>query len=269
VVEAAPEPEALEAAPEPESEPVDESVQQEEETPLAELMEEVAAALEEEVAAALEGEVPVAPEPKPQEASKSDEPSFSTHVASLSSRSTSHQEAANQELGWGNIRGVTGDVEREKELGAGKWAESARTLDDVRSQMTSAPVRDMDLSGSEPPWTLIVFAGLALLAGLGWWLMSGDSEPSVQTPEDVSAQVLPEATQATPGTPQVTVDTVPPGGRVMLDDRDYGNAPTTVPVPMDGGYHRLCVEAGIRRSCRELTGTALAQSDPYVFELGQ
>jgi len=69
-----------------------------------------------------------------------------------------------------------------------------------------------------------------------------------------------------PSGPSVTVDTRPARGQVLLDGVDQGLAPTAVAVPTDGAVHELCVVHAEKRTCRQLTGSALAASDPYVFD---
>ncbi|MGB0639802.1 MAG: hypothetical protein ACPGTU_10745, partial [Myxococcota bacterium] len=57
----------------------------------------------------------------------------------------------------------------------------------------------------------------------------------------------------------------PPSARVFFQGVDYGMAPTAVPVPSDNGEHELCLEYEGTRTCRQLTGEALAFRDPYRF----
>jgi len=90
----------------------------------------------------------------------------------------------------------------------------------------------------------------------------GDEPESVAS---VPAEVARRITEAVPDIPKVTVDTVPAGAHVFLEGVDYGEAPTAVPVPTDGITHELCVELKGERTCRSLTGEALAFEDPYRF----
>ena len=72
-------------------------------------------------------------------------------------------------------------------------------------------------------------------------------------------------TKVTPDIPKVTVDTTPSGAYVFLEGVPYGAAPTAVPVPTDQKEHELCVEYNGERTCRRMTGEALAFQDPYRF----
>lgn len=176
------------------------------------------------------------------------------------------------EAAWSGVRGVTGDGSREDELGAGKWSDDesagARNLEELRAGMSAAPVRDMDLKDSGPPWLLIAGAvsavGLVVLAVLAF---SGPSEGEAPAPADADASGERAPVEALPTVATVTVDTRPTGAEVFLDDRTYGPAPTPVPVPTDDVPHQLCVELAGSRHCRTLTGAALAMEDPYRFDL--
>jgi hypothetical protein len=100
-----------------------------------------------------------------------------------------------------------------------------------------------------------------VLVLIGWWVFGGAADG------EVVGQVhrAPRVTVATPDIPTVTVDSTPAGARVTLEGVDYGLAPATVPVPMDNKPHELCLDYKGERSCRRLTGEALAFQDPYRF----
>jgi len=100
-----------------------------------------------------------------------------------------------------------------------------------------------------------------LLGLIAWWFIGDDSQPVEAAP----AEVVRRVTEAVPDIPKVTVDTVPVGASVFLEGVPYGKAPTAVPVPTDGIAHELCVELKGERTCRSLTGEALAFEDPYRF----
>jgi len=159
---------------------------------------------------------------------------------------------------------VTGQTSREDELGDGKWTEPARSLDDVRRQMDAIPVREMDLAGGGPPWAVLAVLAVVAMVGIAWFMF----RPPERTTVAPTGRGLPAATEASVTAPQVQVVTVPPRGRVLLDGRTYGRAPTVVPVPSDSGGHELCVEFDdpSARTCRTLTGAALALEDPYVVD---
>jgi hypothetical protein len=155
---------------------------------------------------------------------------------------------------------VTNTSAREEELGVGKWSDVARPLAEFQSAMDSAPVRELMIEEAGLPW-LHVISGLILLGLIGWWFVGAEPESEEAAPVEVARRV----TEALPDIPKVTVDTVPAGAHVFLEGVDYGEAPTAVPVPTDGISHELCVELKGQRTCRSLTGEALAFEDPYRF----
>jgi len=126
--------------------------------------------------------------------------------------------------------------------------------------MDSAPVRELEIEEAGLPWMrLVMFAGF--LALVGWWFFGGSADGEKRIPVEETLKVA----TVTPDIPRVTVDTTPAGARVFLEGVDYGLAPTAVPVPTDSKSHELCVEYKGQRSCRSLTGEALAFQDPYRF----
>jgi hypothetical protein len=101
---------------------------------------------------------------------------------------------------------------------------------------------------------------LAVAAVLYFW------EPTQeQASGPVQAIVL--AQEAAPDQTMVTVQTEPAGGTVLLDGVIYGSAPVTVPVPTDPHTHKLCVQYGMEKTCRDLTGLAFSKDDPYLFKV--
>ena len=143
----------------------------------------------------------------------------------------------------------------------GKWTDVGPAVKEWQAEMDSAPVRELEIEEAGLPWVQIFFF-LVLAALVGWWFM-GD------TPEQEQAvgtqKVERTITKVNPDIPKVTVDTTPSGAIVYLEGVSYGAAPTAVPVPTDAKEHELCVEYKGERSCRRLTGEALAFQDPYRF----
>ena len=181
---------------------------------------------------------------------------------------TATRSAPTDSPAWSAMAGVTGREEREVELGAGKWTEPARSLDEVRKQLPDSPVRELSLQTSGSSRTRYV--GVALLFGAivvgGLWLLRPPGTPDA--PGVPLGAGGPRATEAAPGGPTVTVSTEPAGARLTLDGKRLGRAPVAVAVPTDDAHHELCAEFGKKRSCRSLTGTALSLQDPYIFHLG-
>jgi hypothetical protein len=157
-------------------------------------------------------------------------------------------------------RGVTNTSAREEELGMGKWTDVGPAAKDWQAEMDSAPVRELEIEEAGLPWMQLLFVG-SLLAIVGWWFLGSDAEGEVVRTQSHQRVI----TKVTPDIPKVTVDTIPSGARVFLEGVEYGTAPTAVPVPTDQKEHELCVEYQGERSCRRLTGEALAFQDPYRF----
>ena len=68
---------------------------------------------------------------------------------------------------WSGIKGVTADPSRESELGAGKWTESGRSIEELTKGMSSAPVRELDLTEDGRNWVgllIVVLCGVLLAA---------------------------------------------------------------------------------------------------------
>ena len=179
------------------------------------------------------------------------------------------------------------DSSRELELGAGKWSEAAdaRSLDELRQQMDSAPVRELQVEPAGPRWELLGIVAIVLLLLVAWWVFQPFSatESTPPPPESVTARAgraapeqppapapapAPQSTrEAASATVQVT--TTPSGARIRLDDRSYGLSPATVPIPRDGQSHRLCAEAADAEPvCRDVTGATLSARDTFDIPLG-
>jgi hypothetical protein len=155
---------------------------------------------------------------------------------------------------------VTNTNERDEDLGVGKWAASGRSLAEVKSEMDSTPVRELEIQEPGLPWgRIILFVLLSIAAGLYLW------EPA-EAPKTTAGLKVQTAQEAAPTQAMVTVQTEPAGGTVSLDGTIYGAAPVTVPVPADPHTHKLCVQHGAEQTCRDLTGLVLSKDDPYVFK---
>ncbi len=170
--------------------------------------------------------------------------------------------------------GISERHEREQELGAGKWTEPARSLEEVAASMPSDPIREMRVRPSGIPYKLLLIAAI-LAAVLAWLVLrdgSGDPEPTPLGPSQSAQKAIgttPAAESAAASdAPVVTVWTDLDGARIELDGRDQGPAPTRVPVPLDTELHELCLVLGEMRRCQELTGEQLAARDPYAFTVG-
>ena len=161
---------------------------------------------------------------------------------------------------WLGARGVTNTSAREEELGMGKWTDVGPAVKEWQDEMDSAPVRELEIEEAGLPWLQIFFV-LIVLGLAGWWFFGSTAEGEVSTPKTSNRTI----TKVTPDIPKVTVDTTPSGAIVYLEGVSYGPSPTVVPVPTDSKEHELCVEYKGERTCRRLTGEALAFQDPYRF----
>jgi hypothetical protein len=75
---------------------------------------------------------------------------------------------------WEGLRGVTGDVRREDELGAGKWTESARSLAEVQGELAAGPPREIEPIEDGKGSKVFLIIGLCATAGLVlWWIVAG------------------------------------------------------------------------------------------------
>lgn len=177
---------------------------------------------------------------------------------------------------WSGIKGVTGDSSREHELGAGKWTDAgeARSLDELRSEMDSSPVRELEL---EPPglrWELITIVAIVILGLVAAWVfLPGDTAPppgsaAARATEPAPVPEPEPAPARQPVAATVEVTTTPPGARIRLDDRSYGLSPATVPIPRDGQTHQLCADPTDGEAvCREVTGASLSASGSFQIPL--
>ena len=174
---------------------------------------------------------------------------------------------------WLHGVGVTDRSEREQELGAGKWTEEARTLEEVRASLSSEPIREMRVSRGGFPWKLVLLAGLLLVATALFFLIRNEDDAlrgkrgeAASAAEDGE---LRSESSAAAHAPQVTIWTDLQGAEVELDARALGPAPVRLSVPLDAGLHELCITLGQSRTCRHLTAEQLAAEDPYAFTFGQ
>jgi len=177
---------------------------------------------------------------------------------------------------WSGIKGVTGDSSREHELGAGKWTDAgeARSLDELRSEMDSSPVRELEL---EPPglrWELITIVAIVILGLVAAWVfLPGDTAPppgsaAARATEPAPVPEPEPAPARQPVAATVEVTTTPPGARIRLDDRSYGLSPATVPIPRDGQTHQLCADPTEGEAvCRDVTGASLSADRSFEIPL--
>ena len=229
--------------------------------------EEAAAAEAERVASMAETRT----EPEKQPATSEPMQSSSRATSAPASPADTAEDALSTELPsttdavprWLGARGVTNTSAREEELGLGKWTEVSNSVRDFTLEMDSAPVRELEIEEAGLPWMRLI-VGVGLLVVFGWYFFGDSAEGEVNQ----ASEQAPRTTVVQPDIPRVTVDTQPPGARVYLEGVDYGLAPTAVPVPTDAQTHELCVIYKGTRTCRSLTGEALAFEDPYRFIIG-
>ena len=152
--------------------------------------------------------------------------------------------------------GVKANPEREKELGAGKWTEPARTREELAREMPSTPSRE--LSVEEAParsvggaLALLFVGAVGVVLFLGWRLLS---------PEDSALSRVFGAP------PTVTITTDPAGARVLFDGVDLGVSPAKLVIPDDREAHDLCAYKGDLKSCQELNADALRASEVFHVE---
>ncbi len=149
------------SAPEPTHEPdssVD-AIDDDEKTAVADVPEPVREALRR-----LEVDRPVAPRPLAPAVSAA--PHLAADAAPTPPAPRAAQSDGDSAPLWASARGVTGDDSRDRELGTGKWEESARPLDELRREMGASPVRPMeDIGPSRGSWPMVIVA-LAILVGL-------------------------------------------------------------------------------------------------------
>ncbi|MCB9760000.1 MAG: PEGA domain-containing protein [Alphaproteobacteria bacterium] len=135
--------------------------------------------------------------------------------------------------------GITANPARERELGAGKWTEEGRSLEELARDMPSAPTRELDLDGGGVPWLRIGVALVVVaIAVVGFLSTLGEDDGA-------------------PDGPTVTVTTDPEGARVTLDGQDMGVAPVELPLPDDEETHALCIYKGEVEACRQVTSAEL------------
>ena len=129
--------------------------------------------------------------------------------------------------------------------------------------MSDMPVREMDLGADGPAWGKIVIAMIALVIGLALWSPWQNNDGHVAP---VAVSVANTVVSAEPSSLKITILAKPAGGKVFFDKRNYGQSPVVLEVPTDSEEHELCVQHGVKRHCRSLTGQSMALVDPYVFD---
>ena len=165
--------------------------------------------------------------------------------------------------------GVTNDPSRETELGAGKWTESGRSLEELQKSLPTTPIRELRLDGAGLPWGRIVFGAALLFLVLAAIIRSGDDGETVvpPTPTEPATSSLPTRAEAAADGPEVTVTSDPERALISLDSTSYGRAPARVPVPSDDEVHELCAVADQVHVCRTLTAEQLLETDPLHLDL--
>ena len=198
---------------------------------------------------------------------------------------------------WAGIRGITGDDSREQELGSGKWSESARSSDEIRRQMESTPVRELELEEGRGQWGMLILF-LAIVGSLfAWWKfadlsMESENEPTADTKEEqrltveqMSAQEnsrevdLPETSRAEPSSEvSVILNTSPhQGAAVVINDQEIdGVTPMRVAIPSSAQMVSLCISLkpnssnGLKQDlveCNLIPLEELAADPEYLFEI--
>ena len=173
---------------------------------------------------------------------------------------------------WEGIRGITGDDSREQELGVGKWSESARSLEEVRREMDSAPVRELELDSSRGQWGMLLLF-LALIGALvaWWWIFqSGEDDSSPSSEESTlsgpSGTRLPGETNADPTLPTVIISTAPnEGAEVKIKGKTVpGTTPVEVSLETDISQVDICVKID-EWVCDIVPLETLLKNDKYVM----
>jgi len=173
----------------------------------------------------------------------------------------------------GDKVGVSADsAKREQELGSGKWGaegDRARSATDIAKVLPSTPAREMQIDDDPMPLGKIGLAAggvlLLLVGGFAWLSSAGDT---ASAPEEAATAEPSEGSSvaAVREGDWIMVTTDPADARITFDGSDYGKAPAEVPLADDEEPHELCIHKGDLNSCRQLTATEMAASDPYHFD---
>jgi hypothetical protein len=146
-----------------------------------------------------------------------------------------------------SARGVTHDSARDAELGAGKWTESARPLEELSRDLPKSPTRTMELDAATAatPWGLLVAVGVLVgIVGIATVSYLRSHPTAVAAPETA------------------TLRTVPDGAEVLVDGRTLGVAPVQIVLP-EKAVEVCAVWAGDRH-CKTLGRADLAAG--FTFE---
>ena len=200
---------------------------------------------------------------------------------------------------WAGIRGITGDDSREQELGSGKWSESARSADEIRRQMQSTPVRELELEEGRGQWGMLILFAAIVGSLFAWWKFAdlslddaSDSETNEQSDDEYRMNVaptssktdqaeteLPQTSRADPSSEvSVILNTSPhQGATVMIDSqRIDGVTPMRITIPSDSQMVELCISLSANGSnglkqdlvdCNLISLEELAAEPEYLFEM--
>jgi hypothetical protein len=203
-----------------------------------------------------------------------EQPAPQTHVVEARDVSLAEDNTTDRvhDSRWLSSVGVTGNPDRDAELGSGKWTEPARSREELAAAMGGlGGPRELDLGEAGLPWGRILMAATVLLVAGGYWLSSYEKAPVESTRADTTAaqkqpHVAIESSRAAGSDlPTVTITTNVTAARVYLDDEYHGPAPATLSIPVDQALHKLCIRTGDFEHCDQLTSEQLAMNP--VFDL--
>jgi hypothetical protein len=138
---------------------------------------------------------------------------------------------------WMAARGVTHDSARDAELGAGKWTEPARPLEELARELPKSPTRSMEIvegGRSGGAWLALVALFVGLFA-IAFFAFGGADEKA-----------------AAPPPVQATLRTQPDGAEVQVDGRTLGVSPVEVALPASGKTIEVCAVWAGDRHCQKL-----------------
>jgi hypothetical protein len=148
---------------------------------------------------------------------------------------------------WMSARGVTNDSARDAELGAGKWTESARPLEELARELPRSPTRSMEIpeGGGNGAWVALAVLFVVLFAGAFFAFRGTDDAPPAPAE-------------------RVAFHTSPEGAEVVIDGRTVGVAPVEIALPDEGVTIVACALWAGTRHCTKLDRSLLQNG--YTFE---